>query len=179
MVLAVLVLLINIIFFRGLFVGLVPIPLDALVGVYHPWADQFWGFVAGVPYKNISLTDVFSQLFPWRGVVMDAIRDWQWPLWNPYSFSGYPLAANWQSAPFFPLNVLMLIFGNVVGYGLLVALQPILAMIFMLLFLRGTKLSRFASLVGAVSFAFGGFMMTYLTWATTGYILACIPAGLF
>lgn len=157
----------------------VPIPLDALVGVYHPWADHFWGFVAGVPYKNISLTDVFSQLFPWRVAVVDAFAHWQWPLWNPFSFAGYPLAANWQSAPFSPFNILLLLFGNVTGYGLLVALQPILAMVFMLVYLREIKLSRVAALIGAVSFAFGGYMMTYLTWATTGYILAFIPAGLF
>src|SRR3989344_36680 len=179
MVLAVLVLLINIIFFRGLFVGLVPIPLDALVGVYHPWADQFWGFVAGVPYKNIALTDVFSQLYPWRTLAMDLIRGWQLPLWNPYSFMGGPLLANWQSAPFYPLNLLMLLFGDVTGYGLMVAVQPLLAMWFMLLFLREIKVSKAGSFVGAVSFAFGGFMMTYLEYATTGQILTFIPLSLW
>src|SRR3989338_2150669 len=179
MVLAVLVLLINIIFFRGLFVGLVPIPLDALVGVYHPWADQFWGFVAGVPYKNIALTDVFSQLYPWRILAMDLVRSWQLPLWNPYSFMGGPLLANWQSAPFYPLNILMLLFGDVTGYGLMVAVQPLLSMWFMLLFLREIKVSKAGSFVGAVSFAFGGFMMTYLEYATTGQILTFIPLSLW
>lgn len=158
---------------------LVPIPLDALVGVYHPWADKFWGYIAGVPYKNIAVTDAFSQLFPWRSLAVDLIRHGQWPLWNPFSFAGYPLLANWQSAPFNPLNLLMLIFGNVIGYGMMVALQPMMAFAFMWLFLRKIKLSKTAAVVGGVSFALGGFMMTYLTSATTTFILAFIPLGLW
>lgn len=171
--------LITLVFFRNIFAGMTPIPLDALVGVYHPWADFFWGFVAGVPYKNIALTDVFSQLFPWRVLSMNLIRTWQLPLWNPYSFMGGPLLANWQSAPFYPLNVLMLIFGNVLGYGLMVAAQPLMAMIFMILYLRELKLSKTATFIGVVSFAFGGFMMTYLTYSTTGQILSMVPLGLY
>jgi len=179
MIFGLVITLIGLFFWRGFFRSLVPIPLDALVGVYHPWADHFWGFAVGVPYKNISLTDVFSQLYPWRLAVIDAWRNLSIPLWNPYSFAGYPLAANWQSAAFFPLNILMIIFGSLTGYGLLVALQPVLAMVFMAVFLRQIGLSKIASLIGAVSFAFGGYMMTYLTWATTGFILAFIPLALF
>lgn len=179
MILSLVAVLVGIIFWWQLFLGKLPIPLDVLVGVYHPWADRFWGFVAGVPYKNFSLSDVFSQLYPWRLAVVDLWSKFSFPLWNPYSFAGYPLAANWQSAPFFPLNALLLLFGKVWGYGLLVALQPILSLVFMVGYLRQIKLSKAASLIGAISFAFGGYMMTYLTWATTGYILAFIPAGLY
>ncbi len=179
MVLGILSFLINLVFWRGLLAGRLPIPLDALVGVYHPWADHFWGFLAGVPYKNIALTDVFSQLYPWRSLALDIFRKWQWPLWNPYSFAGYPLAANWQSAPFFPLNLLMLALGNGTGYGLMVAAQPLLAMIFMILYMRTVGFTKVASFVGGISFAFGGFMMTYLTYSTTGQIMALVPLSLF
>lgn len=174
-----LALLTNLFFFRGIFFGLVPIPLDALVGVYHPWADFFWGFVAGVPYKNMALTDVFSQLYPWRMLAMNLVRSWQLPLWNPYSFMGGPLLANWQSAPFYPLNLLMLIFGNVFGYGLMVSVQPLMALIFMILYLREIKVSKTATYIGSISFAFGGFMMTYLEYSTTGQILTMIPLSLY
>ncbi len=159
--------------------ALVPIPLDVLVGAYYPWAENFWGFVAGVPYKNTAISDAFSLLLPHRILVMEAFRNFQWPLWNPYSFSGYPLLANWQSAPFNPLNILMLIFGDVIGFGLIVAVQPILAFTGMFLFLRNIKVTKSGSFIGAVSFALGGFMMTNLTSATTSFIFGLTPLGLF
>ena len=169
----------NLVLFLPMVSGLVPLPIDALAGVYHPWAGQNWGFVAGIPYKNISLTDVFSQLYPWRELAMNLLRDGSWPLWNPFSFAGYPLLANWQSAPFYPLNILMIIFGNIRGYGLMVFLQPLLAGSFMYLFLRQIKLSKRAASLGALVSAYSGFVMTYLEYATTGQIMIWLPLILF
>lgn len=159
--------------------GLIPLPTDALAGAYYPWIGQHWGFVAGVPYKNISLSDVFSQLYPWRSLAMDLIRHGSLPLWNPFSFSGYPLLANWQSAPFYPLNILMLIFGNAHGYGVMVFLQPILAASFMYLFLRQLKLSRIAAGMGGLVSAYSGFVMVYLEYATIGQIMIWLPLILY
>lgn len=159
--------------------GLVPLPTDALAGAYYPWAGQAWGFVAGIPYKNISLTDVFSQLFPWRSLAMDLIRSGHLPLWNPFSFSGYPLLGNWQSAPFYPLNFLMLLFGNVHGYGFMVFLQPVLAALFMYLFLRQLKLSKISAAFGSLVSAYSGFVMVYLEYATIGQIMIWLPLILY
>jgi uncharacterized membrane protein YfhO len=174
-----LLLLFNLILFAPMLRGLVPLPTDALVGAYYPWAGQFWGFVAGVPYKNISLTDVFSQLYPWRSLAMDLIRHGSLPLWNSLSFSGYPLLANWQSAPFYPLNFLMLIFGNAHGYGIMVFLQPTLAASFMYIFLRQLKLSRVAAGLGGLVSAYSGFVMVYLEYATIGQIMIWLPLILY
>ena len=174
-----LLVLFNLILFAPMLRGLVPLPTDALVGAYYPWAGQFWGFVAGVPYKNISLTDVFSQLYPWRSLAMDLIRHGSLPLWNAFSFSGYPLLANWQSAPFYPLNLLMLIFGNAHGYGIMVFLQPVLAASFMYIFLRQLKLSRVAAGLGGLVSAYSGFAMVYLEYATIGQIMIWLPLILY
>ena len=51
----------------------IPLPLDALVGAYYPWLDYKWGYVVGVPFKNIALSDVFSQLYPWRILSMESL----------------------------------------------------------------------------------------------------------
>ena len=40
--------------------GKVPIPIDGLIGSYYPWLDDKWGYAAGVPVQNISVTDAFS-----------------------------------------------------------------------------------------------------------------------
>lgn len=165
--------------FYPMFKGLVPIPLDLLAGSYYPWLDHKWGFVVGVPVKNPSVTDVVSQLYPWRSLVMDIWRSGQIPLWNPYSFSGTPLLANWQSAPFYPLNILMLIFGNLWGWSLMTVLQPLLSLVFMYLYLRQIRLRVEAALVGSVIFAFSGFMVTYLEYNTGGQIMLWLPLLLY
>jgi len=156
--------------FKPMVSGKVPIPLDVMVGGYFPWLDYKWGYPAGVPYKNPSLTDVFSQTFPWRILAVDAFRQGRWPLWNPYSFSGAPLLANWQSAPFYPLNILMLLFGNTWGWSMMCVLEPFLAGIFLYLMLRVHRLTKPAAYIGGITFALSGFMMTYMEYNTTGQI---------
>lgn len=166
-------------FFKPILFGMVPIPLDGLIGTYYPWLDYKWGYLVGVPVKNISVTDVFSQLYPWRILAVEAIRSGEWPLWNPYSFSGTPLLANWQSAPFYPLNILMLLLGDVWGWTGLIICQPLLSMIFMYFYLRIIRVNVLSALSGSVIFAFSGFMVTYMLYATAGQIFLWLPAQLF
>lgn len=163
------------IFFRPLLHKLVPIPFDGLAGAYFPWLDDKWGYAVGVPVKNISVTDVFSQLYPWRLLSLDFLKSGQLPLWNPYSFSGVPHLANWQSAPFYPLNLLMFLFGNLWGYTAIIVSQILLGLTFFYLYLKQLKLSSTNSLIGAVIFAFSGFMTTYLEYATAGQIFLWLP----
>ncbi len=167
------------IFFYPIFLGKVPMPLDALVGAYYPWLDYKWGYTVGVPFKNIALSDVFSQVYPWRLLSIEAFRQLHWPLWNPYSFSGTPLLANWLSAPFYPLNIFLLLFGNVWGWSLLIISQPILSSIFMCLYLKIIGVGRIGQLIGSVTFSFSGFMMSHLEYATIGQIMLWLPLQLF
>lgn len=165
--------------FKPMLQGKVPVPLDALAGTYYPWLDFDWGYPAGVPVKNIAVTDVFSQLYPWRKLAMESWRQGQVPLWNPQMFSGAPLLGNWQSAPFYPLNVLMLIFGDLWGWSFMVLVQPLLAISFTYLYLRSLKLKTHAAVAGGFIFAFAGFMTTYLEYNTTGQILIWLPLLLY
>ena len=175
----ILIIIIVLVFFWPIFRGSVPIPFDGLVGAYFPWLDFKYGYVVGVPVKNISVTDVFSQLYPWRLLVIEAFKNNQFPLWNPYSFSGTPLLANWQSAALYPLNILMIIFGNVWGWTLMIVLQPFLSIWFMFLFLKQIKIKTIPSLVGGIVFAFSGFMTTFLEYGTAGQVFLWLPLQLY
>ncbi len=168
-----------VIFFYPVFFGKIPLPFDALVGAYYPWHDYKWGYLVGVPFKNIALSDVFSQLYPWRILSIEAFRNGQWPLWNPYSLSGTPLLANWQSAPFYPLNILLLAFGDVRGWTLLIVSQPVLSALFMYMYLKQIGIRVLGRLIGAVTFTFSGFMVTYMQYATTGHIMLWLPLQLY
>src|SRR5258706_8310785 len=81
--------------------SLVPFPSKYLVTFFPPWSASY-----GMPLKNNAMPDVITQIYPWKKLTIDTWKLGQIPLWNPYSFSGTPHEANYQSAVFSPLNML-------------------------------------------------------------------------
>lgn len=153
-----------------------PIPADALIGMYHPFRDFFAHLYSrGFPFKNFLITDPVRQQFPWRFLVIKSWLAGQLPAWNPYQLTGSSLLANFQSGAFYPLNLLFSIFSFNVGWSILVFLQPVLAILFMFLFLRHLKLSRPAAFLGGLVFAFSGFMIAWLEWGTIGHAALWLP----
>lgn len=175
-----LLLLLSLIFFYPfLLKGLLPIPADTIVGMYHPYLDLSWGgFANGVPYKNFLITDPVRQQFVWRYLAVDAIKKGSLPIWNPYSFSGTPLLANFQSAVFYPLNFIFFILPFNLAWGILVMLQPILGGIFMYLYLKSLNLGKLSSFLGAFVFSYSGFFIVWLEWNTIGHVIIWLPLSL-
>lgn len=159
-----------------------PIPSDAIVALYHPYRDVFAKeYPQGYPYKNFLITDPLRQQYVWREAAMNSVKNGQIPLWNPYSASGEPLLGNIQSAAFYPLNILFFIFPFHLGWSLLILLQPLLAGIFLYLYLINLKLSKKASIIGAIAYAFCGFNVAWLEWGTivhTGLWLPLVLLGI-
>ncbi|KKS24849.1 MAG: hypothetical protein UU81_C0001G0004 [Microgenomates group bacterium GW2011_GWC1_41_8] len=172
----ILILIILIFFWQFILKGLLPIPSDTIVGLYHPYRDYYaTEYPNGIPYRNFLITDPVRQQYPWRFIAIDQMKQGQWPSWNPYSFSGTPLAANLQSAPFYPLNVLFFMFPFHISWTLLIMLQPLLAGLFLYLYLREMKLSNYAALFGSIVFAFSGFSIAWLEWNTLGHVGLWLP----
>ena len=166
-------------FFYQVFLGKIPLPADTLVGAYYPWLDYKWGFPTGVPVKNPILSDVFSQYYPWRDLVISIFKQGSIPLWNPYSFAGTPLLADWQSAFFYPPNILMLLLGNIRGWTAIIMLQPFLSMVFTYLYLQEVKLNKLASSLGAIIYAFSGFSIIFLEYNSPAQAAIWLPLILF
>lgn len=156
-------------FWKIILRGLVPFPGDLLIGSYYPWYEYKWGFVAGVPVKNGLISDVFSEIYIWKDLAIESFKIGQFPLWNPFSYSGYPLLANFSSGVLYPLNLLML-WGSS-GWSLMVILQVVGAGLGMYWFLTLKKHSRLASLGGAIAFAFSSSMMIRLEWNSAGHVM--------
>lgn len=172
----VLVLVVGIFFYPTLRYGKLPTPTDALVGLYHPWRDLLADrYPRGVPFKNFLITDPVRQQIPWRKVAIEQWKQGKVPWWNPYTFSGTPLAGNIQAAVFYPLNILFFLLPFPVAWVLLIILQPVLAGIFLYIFLRHLKLHPLAATVGAISWSFSGFMIAWLTWGTIGHVVLWLP----
>lgn len=156
--------------------GLLPIPSDTIIGLYHPFRDLYAkDYPRGIPFKNSLITDPVREQYPWRKLVVDAFKKFDLPLWNPYSLAGVPLLANFQSAAFYPLNILFFALPLSMAWSFLIVLQPLLAGIFLYLYLTNLKLSRESSILGAITFSFSGFFTAWLEWGTILHTALWLP----
>lgn len=163
-----------ILFWQFYFRGLLPFPGDLLVSFYFPWnSGGFIGFDQWTTHKNVISADVIRQIYPWKTLAIDLLKNGQWPLWNPYNFSGTPLLANLQSSVFFPGNILFFILPQLISWVVLVVGLPLLFSIGMYLFLRVNKLSKPASVFGAIA---GSSISYFLVWSEQ---LVIIQSALF
>jgi len=165
-----------VIFFKAFLLnGLLPIPSDTIVGLYHPFRDFYAkDYPNGIPFKNFLITDPVRQQYVWKNLVLESEKKLKLPLWNPYSFAGYPLLANFQSSVFYPLNLLLILpFASF--WSLFILLQPLLAGIFLFLYLNNLRLARKASLLGSLTFAFCGFSIAWLEWGNILHTVLWLP----
>ena len=154
-------------------------PGDNLIGLYHPYRDFFSNlYPAGFPYKNPLITDPFLQLFPWKYLSISAFKNLSIPLWNSYSFSGYPLMANFQSAAFFPLNILLFLPFEL-GWQVFILIQIPMCAIGMYLFLKKVSISHLAAIFASICYSLSGFTIGWLEWGNIGYIFALLPISLY
>lgn len=156
--------------------GLVPFPSTYQVNNFAPWStnEKFWG-----PVKNGAMPDIITQIYPWKYFAIQTFKTGQIPLWNPYSFSGTPHLANYQSAVLSPFNLLFFIFSFIDAWSLLVLLQPLLAGFFVYLFVRSLNVSKIGSIISALSFMFCGFITVWMGYGTLGYAILFLPLALF
>ncbi len=154
-------------FYQTLFRGLLPIPADTIIGLYHPFRDLYADeYPNGIPYKNFLITDPVRQQYPWKKLAIEAQKRLELPTWNPYTMSGAPLLSNFQSSAFYPLNIFLLILPFKIGWSVLVFSQIALGGIFMYFYLLNQRLRKEPSLLGAIVFSFSGFSIAWLEWGT-------------
>lgn len=171
-----LVVVIGIAFKFFLFNGNLPIPSDTITGLYHPFRDLYAKeYPRGIPFKNFLITDPVRQQYPWRYLAIDIEKKLGLPLWNPYSMAGMPLLANFQTSAFYPLNILFFILPFSFGWSVLVIFQPLLAGIFLYLYLNNIRINKWASLLGAIVFPLSGFSIAWLEWNTIGHTALWLP----
>jgi hypothetical protein len=100
--------------------------------------------------------DNLQQNYPLHVLVGSMLRHGELPFWNQYIFSGTPLMADFNAGAFYPLVGLFVILPDRAAW---IATEVVLfsaIAIGMYVFLRALKLSTVACLLGAVTFAFAG-----------------------
>jgi len=119
-------------------------------------------FFFGVLFQNKTFHygDLSSYFYPLRSFFFNQVKSGEMPLWNPFDGTGVPTLANPQTGAFYPLNVLYLVMPSLRAFNVSIVLHFLIAALGMVLLLRGFRLRWPAVLAGAVSFAFGGVVLS-------------------
>lgn len=170
------ILLITTVFFwKLIFQNAVAMPGDLMSGAYYPWLEYKYGYAVGVPVKNGLISDVFSQFYIWKKLVIESYKSLNFPLWNPYSYSGYPLLANFHSGSLYLLNLLFIPFKFSTGWNLFVVSGILGSALSMFAILKSFKYKTFPSLIGAIAYSFSGYSIAWMQFATAGHSMIWIP----
>lgn len=168
------------IFFKLFTSRLLPVPGDLLVSFYFPWYSGGWeGYSSWTTHKEFLASDAIRQGIPWKFLAVESFKNGQWPLWNPYNFSGTPLLANLQSSIFYPLNCLFFLFPFLTAWVIYIMLQPLLASCFTYLYSREIGLSPQASALAALGFISSSFMLVWLEIGIVGHTILWLPLIFF
>lgn len=178
-----------ILFWKFFFNGLIPLPADTIIGMYHPWRDLYAKeYPNGIPVNNPLITDPVRQQFVWKKLVVFSYKKGEIPTNNPYSFSGYPLLANFQSGAFYPLNIIFFVLPFNFAWGAYIYLQFLLGGLFMYAFLKDmlghfdekvTISHNMVSFLGSVIWILSGFWVSWAEWGNILHTALWLPLLLF
>lgn len=129
--------------------------LTAILTIF--FADVLAG--AGVLYAR----DLLPYSYPGKKVLREVVLNGEFPYWNRALSAGQPMAANPAHEVFYPLTWLILLPDYDYAFQLFIVLHVYIAAWAMYALLRSLALSTAASFLGALSFAAGGVMLSYLT----------------
>jgi hypothetical protein len=136
------------------------ITLAGLVFIYFPQAlltDQVFSF-----------RDLSRYYYPLRQFALAQIQSGDFPFWNPYVGSGHPLYAALQSVVLYPLSLVYLIIPDFnLAFNLFLVLHIFLGGLFFYIMMRELDFSVISGLVSAVTFMFGGYLISVINLSTT------------
>lgn len=136
-----------------------------LAGIFFWKVILFPDRLIYVAYHYMGVTgisDIWNSWYPGRFFMDSLLEKGNLPLWLPYSLSGEPFIANPQTAVFYPLNIILFsIFPANLAFGYGVLLHVFLAGFFMYLLVRYIGLDKVSSLISAIVFMLGSFLINH------------------
>ncbi len=153
---------------EALFIGVILVAVTLLFFFKIVFlGSTFWG------------ADIEDFFYPTRAGLAASFRahDFRPVLWNPYIYAGYPLFAEGQTGTLYPLNILyaLPIVSPLVVFNAQIVLHYFLSLVGMYSYTRVMQASRTGALVSAISFTFGGFMVSHLAHVSLLNAAAWLP----
>ncbi len=150
-----LIILITVFFWRELFTDRTIITFS-LKNTY-PWLENL--DPERIDTSSMS-SDCVLSYYPRRVFATEWIRKGKIPYWNHHQFCGTPFLANFQTAVFYPINIVLYAFDPPTQMDLFIYIHVVLAAIFTYLFGRRLGLSIVGSTLASFCFAFSETMST-------------------
>ncbi len=131
--------------------------------------------------KKFLWDDVAEYTYPLTTFAARSTIAGEIPYWNPYTFSGMPLAADFQVQYFYPPHTLLFLFLKPNGtlpikaIEWVILLHFVLAQFAMYLFCRSRDISGWGSLIAAISWGFCGSLAVHTIHPMALYQLAYFP----
>lgn len=145
----------------NLFRGEIVAPMDVLFQ-YPGWQESG----LSLPLFNPERSDILDANLPrWR-FMKEALRNGDFPLWNPLAAGGLPAFPHLSAGYLTPRFLLFLLFDDGLGFTLGLLIQAALTGLGAYLLCR-TRLGIVASLFGGVTYMMCGFNASWLMWKHT------------
>jgi hypothetical protein len=133
---------------------------DNLVGLTFFFASLIFFYdLLGGRYI-LTERDLGAYFIPPRFFWVESIKNGEFPLWNPFQFSGHPLFANPQHAVLYPLNGLFFLLPFDVSFNVIIILHFFLGGLFTYLFLRDLRVNSTGSLISGLIFMLSGYLLS-------------------
>ena len=173
--LVVLVLAVSLFHASGLRPGRTFLPVD-LANNNLPWRDGSSGAL-----QNWLISDPLYEYYPLLVNSVETIRHTgQWPLWNPRILLGHPVLADPLAQVFYPVFIVLgLVLGAARGLAIGLWLHAILAAVLTYGFLRTIGCHWRAAILGALTYALSGYLVTWFETLFFTSTLAWLPGILW
>lgn len=119
--------------------------------------------------------DLSVFFIPPRHLWVEAIKAGEFPLWNPYTYSGHPLLATLQPGVLYPVNALLLLLPFDIAFNWTIIVHFFLSGIFAYLLLDDLKASKTGSLIGALVFMLSGYLFSSHNLLSTLFSVTWAP----
>ena len=135
-------------------------PTDFLAGLALFFASLL--FFVDLFGKRYLLTerDLGPYFIPPRFFWVESLTNGDFPLWNPYQFSGHPFFANPQHAILYPFNGLFFLLPFDVAFNGIIILHFFMGGLFTYLFLKDLKVNSTGALVSGLIFMLSGYLLS-------------------
>ncbi len=161
---------------KSIFAGMILVILPFLLfwQIWWPNSDDRHVFTQG---------DFVAQHYPFRSFAAEEIRSGRLPIWDPYTFGGYPAISESQHATFYPLGLWLALVPDPLRF-LALEIEAIfhlgLSALFTFLLVKHLTNSMGAAMLSGISFGLSGFLTSYPMLQTPIIEAATwLPAGLW
>jgi hypothetical protein len=119
--------------------------------------------------------DLIDFFIPTRQFWVEEVKNFNFPLWNPYYYNGSPLFATLQAGVLYPFSVFYLFLPFHWAFNLNIVIHFALSGWFTYLLLRGMKASQSAALFSGIGFMLSGYLLSVHCFLSTLFSVAWVP----